>query len=142
MYYKFGGFTQRLVGAGAPAAYSPQVMRILLPSDRRVDLHGFIPLQAKDLPTCAYEAHFSLGTGERERRGAGGAMPYERMPKGSAGARGLPSVADSGEVALATEKRNCPVSGCSCGTRSNRRSGAHGLDLVLLERGAPNFHAL
>ncbi|XP_013911810.1 PREDICTED: cytochrome c oxidase subunit 7A-related protein, mitochondrial [Thamnophis sirtalis] len=24
MYYKFGGFTQRLVGAGAPAAYSPQ----------------------------------------------------------------------------------------------------------------------
>lgn len=28
-------------------------------------------------------------------------MPYERMPKGSAGARGLPSVSDSREVAVA-----------------------------------------
>lgn len=97
MYYKFGGFTQRLVGAGVPAAYSAQVTRILLLSDRRVDLHGFIPLQAEGFPYMCLRGSFLFRC--QNAKGGWGMMPYERMPKGSGGARGLLSV--GGEVAAA-----------------------------------------
>ncbi|NWW36575.1 COX7R oxidase, partial [Panurus biarmicus] len=33
MYYKFSGFTQRLVGATAAAAYTPQGLKSLVPTD-------------------------------------------------------------------------------------------------------------
>ncbi|XP_053239297.1 cytochrome c oxidase subunit 7A-related protein, mitochondrial isoform X2 [Podarcis raffonei] len=39
MYYKFSGFTQRLVGAGASAAYAPQ---------------GFKPVVSTESPTLIF----------------------------------------------------------------------------------------
>ncbi|NWR46858.1 COX7R oxidase, partial [Regulus satrapa] len=38
MYYKFSGFTQRLVGATAAAAYSPQGLKPLVPTESSPDL--------------------------------------------------------------------------------------------------------
>ncbi|KAM6279804.1 cytochrome c oxidase subunit 7A2-like, mitochondrial isoform 1-T1 [Porphyrio hochstetteri] len=50
MYYKFSGFTQRLVGATASAAYNPQGLKPIVPTESPAPVFGTTTKLASDLP--------------------------------------------------------------------------------------------
>ncbi|XP_002195603.1 cytochrome c oxidase subunit 7A2-like, mitochondrial isoform X1 [Taeniopygia guttata] len=52
MYYRFSGFTQRLVGATAAAAYSPQGLKPLVPTIESPDLIFGTSKPAPGLPAA------------------------------------------------------------------------------------------
>uniref|UniRef100_U3FZL6 Cytochrome c oxidase subunit 7A2-like, mitochondrial n=1 Tax=Micrurus fulvius TaxID=8637 RepID=U3FZL6_MICFL len=54
MYYKFGGFTQRLVGAGVPAAYSPQ---------------GFKPVVSVESPAVIFDTPIKVAPDSQNKVG-------------------------------------------------------------------------
>ncbi|NXY17756.1 COX7R oxidase, partial [Atrichornis clamosus] len=50
MYYKFSGFAQRLVGATAAAAYTPQGLKPIVPTESPAPIFGRTSKLASDLP--------------------------------------------------------------------------------------------
>ncbi|XP_071433702.1 cytochrome c oxidase subunit 7A2-like, mitochondrial isoform X1 [Pithys albifrons albifrons] len=50
MYYKFSGFAQRLVGATAAAAYTPQGLKPIVPTESPAPIFGTTSKLASDLP--------------------------------------------------------------------------------------------
>ncbi|OXB65489.1 hypothetical protein ASZ78_014840 [Callipepla squamata] len=50
MYYKFDGFTQRLVGAAASAAYNPQGLKPIVSTESPAQIIGTTTKLASDLP--------------------------------------------------------------------------------------------
>ncbi|XP_048352621.1 cytochrome c oxidase subunit 7A-related protein, mitochondrial [Sphaerodactylus townsendi] len=52
MYYKFSGFTQRLVGAGAASAYIPQGLKPVVPVESPALIFGSPTKLASDTPSA------------------------------------------------------------------------------------------